>query len=194
MEYLYDTRAPLYSFHVDQRPYWGSKQGKARFQAALAAAARKVIPQPIAAQDVRLEIVHTVNESDELIDIDNLAKATLDALKQVVYSDDRCVRELRLVRFERGGPDSVSGWTAELKLMGRRAAPHCVLVNVFSDREAQARGIDTYAQWIKRRGKGHPFSSPEAWGRRQCGRKPLVCQEQLHVTPVGEATLRKRPR
>ena len=133
---------PTYAFFVDQRPSWGSARGKAAYQAAIAAEARMHVSSPIVSDDVEVDILFSSELPEKLLDVDNAAKATLDAMTGVVFLDDRQVRALHVLRFDRSKPLHVSGRLAPLRAILARVVDHSVWVNVYSRSRADELGPD----------------------------------------------------
>jgi len=130
MEYV-DKTIPAYGFWAPNRPT--SSGGKKAYQDALADAARKEINKPITTNDIELEVLYvTTAPAAETLDVDNVGKPTLDALKGVVYLDDRQVRAVRIVKFDKSQPIRISGRIGPLKAIWWSDNSHAVWIWVYS--------------------------------------------------------------
>lgn len=124
---------PAYSLWVYQRPRSGGK-GRDKYCEAVTRSASSHIHQPIATDDIEVEIVWatTVDEAHRL-DADNVSKPTLDALKKVAYVDDRLVRSVTVTVFDRLRSHVVEGRAEEMAKLLRSPSPDVVLVKIYSD-------------------------------------------------------------
>jgi hypothetical protein len=137
---------PAYLVWVDHRPS-SSGKGKTSYYAAVDAAARQEIEQPITAQDIELEIVYSTRTPPaERLDADNVNKPTLDALKGVAYRDDAQVRSVTVTLFDRSLKHVVDG---RVEYMGRlfySPLPDVVLIMIYSDSRLEELGGEKEVQ------------------------------------------------
>jgi hypothetical protein len=129
------TRAqtPAHLVWVEHRPS-SSGTGKATYFAAVKAAATAEIPQPIAGNDIEVEVVYsTTRKAAERLDADNVNKPTLDALKGVAYTDDAQVRSATATVFDRTANHVVHGRVEHMGRLFYSPHPDVVLIMVYSD-------------------------------------------------------------
>jgi Holliday junction resolvase RusA-like endonuclease len=131
VEYV-DRTIPAYGFYAPCRPTYNSPKGKEEYQKAIAEAARKEIERPIEADDIEVEILYVTTEPEKSLDVDNVGKPTLDALKGIAYIDDRQVRAIRIVRFDKTKPHRISGRIGPIKAIYESADPHNVWIWIYS--------------------------------------------------------------
>ena len=149
MEYLDKTR-PVYGFWAPNRPTYNSTAGRKAYKDALADAARKVIDKPITTNDIELEVLYVTNApAAETLDVDNVGKQTLDALKGVVYLDDRQVRAVRIVKFDKGQQMDISGRIGPLEAIWWSDNPHAVWIWVYSYSRSKELGSPSPKGWEK---------------------------------------------
>jgi len=110
---------------------------KEAYKDAVAKKAKRCIGRPIDSNDVEVEVFYASNEPEKTIDVDNIAKPTLDALKGIAYSDDRQVRGIRIVWFDKTRPAHLSGRIGPLKALFRAKKAHAVWINVYSESRAK---------------------------------------------------------
>jgi len=122
---------PAHCFGVRARP---SLSGKSRdaYVAAVRGAAAAAIAAPITTADVEIEVFCSSQVPEAMVDVDNAAKPTLDALKGIAYVDDRQVCGLHVVRLDRTQEIAVTGRAAWIGFLSSTEAPHCVWINVYS--------------------------------------------------------------
>ena len=142
MQYVDGAAVPVYGFWVYQRPTRNSPAGYRAYVAALQGAARDEIDRPIEANDVEVEILYVTRDPRGALDVDNLGKPTLDALKGVAYIDDRQVRAVRIAKFDKTQPAQISGRIGPLRVLWLDdTRPHAVWIFVYSaSRKADLRG------------------------------------------------------
>jgi len=86
------SEIPAYIIWVNERPSLKGK-GKDNYIAAVKKSAQKEIIEPIATNDIDIEIAYSTKATKgQRMDIDNVNKPTLDALKNIAYLDDRVDR------------------------------------------------------------------------------------------------------
>jgi Holliday junction resolvase RusA-like endonuclease len=138
---------PAYSFKVDHRPSAGSAKGKAVYQAAIAEAARAAIQFPIESDDVEVDLFYS-SRVGVIVDLDNVVKPTLDALCGIAYVDDRQVRAVQAVRFDRTKALRVEGSAEQIEALILGKSDHVVWVNIYSDERLKAISSNTFgARW-----------------------------------------------
>jgi hypothetical protein len=79
-------------------------------------AAKQSIGKPLKTPRIDIDIVFACKDRNLRADVDNVAKPVLDALKDVLYDDDRQVRSVRVVAlplddvFKASGPVTAETW------------------------------------------------------------------------------------
>jgi len=135
-----ESQVPTYLLWVAQKPSKGNK-GKAAYVSAVKKAAAQEIPAPIRTSDIGVEVVYSTQLSKGIrLDIDNVLKPTLDALKGVAYVDDSQTRWVSATLIDRNQPGLLSG---RVELVGRlldRTKPDVVLVVIYSDERLRELG------------------------------------------------------
>ncbi len=129
------TRAqtPAYLVWVEHRPS-SSGAGKAAYFNAVKAAATAEIGEPIAANDVEIEIVYSsARRAAERLDADNVNKPTLDALKGVAYTDDAQVRSVTSTLFDKNVNHIVQGRVEHMGKLFYSPQADVVLIMIYSD-------------------------------------------------------------
>jgi hypothetical protein len=129
------TRAetPAYLIWVEQRPS-SSGTGKTAYFAAVKASAAAEIKEPITARDIEVEIVYsTVRKAAERMDADNVNKPTLDALKDVAYTNDSQVRSVTSTVFDKSGAHVMHGRVEHMGKLFYSPQPDVVLIMIYSD-------------------------------------------------------------
>lgn len=127
-------QTPAYLIWVEQRPSSMGKGKTAYFKAVKAAASAAGIKTPITTPDIEVEIVYsTIRRSTERMDADNVNKPTLDALKGTAYIDDRQVRSVTSIVFDRTIDNVVNGIVEHMGRLFYSPHPDVVLIPVFSD-------------------------------------------------------------
>jgi Holliday junction resolvase RusA-like endonuclease len=137
MKFYDRANSAVYSFKVGSRPSIGSFKGKAAYQLAVADAARSLIESPIESHDVEVEIFYS-SRTGAVLDIDNVVKPTLDALCGIAYVDDRQVRAVRAIRFDRTKPLKVDGSIEQIEALILGASEHVVWIDIYSDERLKA--------------------------------------------------------
>ncbi len=142
MQYVDGSAVPVYGFWVHQRPTRNSPAGYRAYVAALQEAGRGAIDRPIESNDVEVEVLYVTRAPREALDVDNLGKPTLDALKGVAYLDDRQVRAFRVAKFDKTQPGQISGRIGPITLLWHDDAhPHAVWIFIYSaSRKTELRG------------------------------------------------------
>lgn len=146
MEY-FDRTIPVYGFWAASRPTQRSPAGRKVYQRAVAEAAKQVIDKPITSDDVEVEILYVTTAPEESLDVDNVGKPTLDALKGVAYSDDRQVRAMRVVRFDKTKPIHISGRVGPLETLWWSNNPHAVWIWIYSHSRSKELGFPRPPGW-----------------------------------------------
>ena len=138
---------PAYHVWVEARPSVNGK-GKDAYYAAVKAAAAAVIDRPIATPDIELEVIYsTTQKPAERLDVDNVNKPTLDALKGVAYNDDAQVRNVNTVIFDRAAIGHVTGRVEHIGRLFYTPHPHVLLIRLYSDaRLAELGGVAAVQQ------------------------------------------------
>ena len=131
MEYV-EKGFPVYGFCVQKRPSIGSKKAKKDYQSAVEEVARKHIDTPITSADVEVELFYALSDPRINVDVDNVAKPTLDALKDIAYRDDRQVQAIRVVRFDLTKPMRISGRIGPVNALFRKGNINAVWINIYS--------------------------------------------------------------
>ena len=138
MNFLHRPPHPVVGFAVPVRPTRTGK-GKHVYQRALAAAARREFPMPIRDADVELEIAYVPSAASARLDVDNIAKPTLDALTGIVYADGRQVRAVRLVKIDKTLPQNVAERFGPMMAIYFSGPIHGVWVWVYSASASRKR-------------------------------------------------------
>jgi uncharacterized protein (DUF433 family) len=73
-------------------------------------------------------------------DIDNIIKPTLDALKDVVYNDDRQLRSVRATLFDRNKENIVFGRVEQRGRLFYSPEKDVILISIYSDSRLQELG------------------------------------------------------
>ena len=87
------------SFWVKGVPRSLAAQKKEAYTNLIQEAARSVLKKPLQSPRIDIEIVFAAKDRNLRADVDNVAKPILDALKDIVYQDDKQVRSVRIVAF-----------------------------------------------------------------------------------------------
>lgn len=161
MQYVDGSPVPVYGFAVYQRPTYNSRMGKIAYYASVREAARREIDRPVETHDIEVEILYVTREPNRALDVDNLGKPTLDALKGVAYIDDNQIRAVRIARFDKTRPAHLSGRIGPIRALWRDDSnPHALWVFIYSaTRTAELRGRRP-AGWKK-----HVMLAPWSPGR-----------------------------
>ena len=85
------------SFWVKGVPRSLAAQKKEAYTALIQEAARAVFKKPAQSPRIDVEIIFAAKDRNLRADVDNVAKPILDALKGIVYDDDKQVRSVRIV-------------------------------------------------------------------------------------------------
>ena len=88
---------PRYSLWVEGVPKSLSAKKKVEYVKRVKQAAARIIRTPLRSRRIDIEIVFAAKDRTLRPDVDNVAKPILDALKDVVYEDDRQVRSVSVV-------------------------------------------------------------------------------------------------
>jgi Holliday junction resolvase RusA-like endonuclease len=87
---------PKYSFWVTGKPRSLAAQNQKAYRERVRAASTAV-STPSESNRIDVEILFASKERSLRADVDNVAKPVLDALKDVLYTDDRQVRSIRVI-------------------------------------------------------------------------------------------------
>ena len=90
-------RVPLISIWVPGKPKSLQSGSRARYVAAIRREAARQVPQPLRSRRIDVDILFSAKAGTARADVDNVAKPVLDALKGIVYKDDKQVRSTRVV-------------------------------------------------------------------------------------------------
>lgn len=124
---------PIYRIWVPGSPKSFRKKGVAldRYKQIVRNAASKVISTPTRSNRIDIEIFF-IEEISLRADVDNILKPILDALKGVVYYDDRQVRSVKATAFPKSEPYGMSGWMQRdvLERLEKEGSPE-FLINVY---------------------------------------------------------------
>ncbi len=150
------VETPAYEIWVEATPSNNGK-GKIAYLKALREAAARVVASPILSRDIELEVVYaTAKPRGARMDVDNVNKSTLDALKGIVYGDDAQVRSVKTTILERGTPATLSTRVEHVGRILEAGDKDIVLVEVYSDQRlaalggAQKVGAGRVAEWLSR--------------------------------------------
>ena len=173
----FDT--PAYLIWVGAKPIVGAK-GKPAYMEAVAAEARNVVERAIDQPDVEIEVLYASRGNPNVrADVDNILKPTLDALKGIVYADDRQVRSVTATVFDLDVGAVVAGrveYYGKLFLSGN---PDMLLICVYSDSRLQFLGGEAAIRENRLRD----------WESRQPGSRTL---EPCSAQPLPAAVGRRR--
>ena len=109
------------SFWVNAVPRSLAAEKKENYLAEIKKAASDVFSAPLKSPRLDVDIIFAAKNRNLRADVDNVAKPILDALKGIVYEDDKQVRSVRIVAlplddaFRIGGPVSHEAFLRLLK-------------------------------------------------------------------------------
>ena len=126
---------PAYLFWVRAKPHIkGRGKGKKSYMMAVRQAAATQVCLPITEKDIEVEINYsTLAEEGVRADIDNVIKPTLDALKEVVYRDDRQVRSVTATIFDRNRGNMITGLVEYMGHLFDSPDEDVLLIAIYSD-------------------------------------------------------------
>jgi hypothetical protein len=107
---------PSFVFWVAGVPRSLQATRKADYTESIRQAAKQSIGKPLKTPRIDIDIVFACKDRNLRADVDNVAKPVLDALKDVLYDDDRQVRSVRVVAlplddvFKASGPVTAETW------------------------------------------------------------------------------------
>ncbi len=98
---------------------------------------------------MEVEILYVTREPKRALDVDNLGKPTLDALKGIAFLDDDQVRVVRIAKFDKTRPAEISGRIGPIRaLWTDDSHPHAVWIFVYSaSRKVELRGKRKVPEW-----------------------------------------------
>ena len=126
---MFVIHKPKYNIWVEGRPQSFQKKRLVRYKERIQQAARSIVPRVLRTPRIDVEIWFHAYTSLRA-DVDNVIKPILDALKGIVYEDDRQVRSVRVVALPDGdafGIESSSGDALD-RLMGE---PDQFLIKIY---------------------------------------------------------------
>lgn len=88
---------PKYSFWVASKPLSQGASGQKAYRARIRAAAAAAVSKPSDSNRIDIDIIFASKDRSLRADVDNIGKPVLDALKDVLYTDDRQVRSIRVI-------------------------------------------------------------------------------------------------
>jgi Holliday junction resolvase RusA-like endonuclease len=100
-------RYPDYSFWITGVPKSLSAKKTENYRARIQAAAAAEITEPLQSPRIDIDIIFAAKNRNLRADVDNVAKPVLDALKGVVYMDDRQVRSVKVVALPLDDPHRI---------------------------------------------------------------------------------------
>ena len=127
------SETPAYVIWVEARPTSKGK-GKSVYYEAVEQAAKRAIVSPIGAGDIELDVAYSTTTPLAIrLDVDNVNKPTLDALKGIAYADDSQVRSVRTTIFDRSADPEIHGQVEHMGRLFYSPHDHVVLIRVYSD-------------------------------------------------------------
>jgi crossover junction endodeoxyribonuclease RusA len=123
---------PRYRIWVPGAPRSAQGGSRTRYVEGIRAAAREVVRTVLRTGRIDLE-VWFVSDSGVRPDVDNVLKPIMDALKGVVYEDDRQVRSVRVVALPSDDAYGIAGSTP-VDVLARLGADDEFLINVYVGR------------------------------------------------------------
>ena len=100
-------RYPDYSFWITGVPKSLSAKKTVDYRGRIRAAAAAEVTRPLQSPRIDIDIIFAAKNSNLRADVDNVAKPILDALKGVVYEDDRQVRSIKVVALPLDDPHRI---------------------------------------------------------------------------------------
>jgi Holliday junction resolvase RusA-like endonuclease len=126
-------RKPVFRIWIKGRPR--SIQGEGRrlldYQKRIHDSALNEVPYPVKSTRIDIEIYYSCKRN-ERPDVDNIAKPILDALKGVVYLDDKQVRSLHIMALPHDEVYGISDWVNhEIFARLMKTNPREFLIEIF---------------------------------------------------------------
>lgn len=150
------SEIPAYIIWVNERPSLKGK-GKDNYIAAVKKSAQKEIIEPIATNDIDIEIAYSTKATkDQRMDIDNVNKPTLDALKNIAYLDDRQVRSIESSLFDLNSNHNISGRVEHMGPLFFSNQDHVIVISIYSNSRLKELGGEEaikksrYKEWENR--------------------------------------------
>ena len=123
---------PSYLIFVNHQP--NLRKHKQQYISAVRSEGRRIIPTPIVANDIEVEIIYSTSISaGSRADVDNITKPTLDALVGIGFTDDRQVRSVTSTLFDKNKGSIVDGRVEHMGQLFFTEDKHVVLICVYSD-------------------------------------------------------------
>jgi Holliday junction resolvase RusA-like endonuclease len=100
---------PKFSFWVAGKPRSLAAENQKAYRERVRDAGAKAVATPSKSNRLDVEILFASKERSLRADVDNIGKPVLDALKDVVYTDDRQVRSIRVIALPLDDAFKVTG-------------------------------------------------------------------------------------
>ena len=142
-------RRPAYSLWIEGMPRSLSAEKKAGYMERVRQVAAQQVASPLRSGRLDIDIIFAAKDRLLRPDVDNIAKPILDALKGVIYDDDRQVRSVRIVAVPL---DDASRFSGQPVTVSRLARADEFLVNVYEGLELDV--------WVGEAEKITPSASP----------------------------------
>lgn len=130
---LSEIRKPAFRLWIEGKPRSANKRPKSmsRYVGGIKEVAHKAIPNPTGSRRIDIEIFF-VAQTSLRVDVDNVIKPILDALKGIVYLDDSQVRSVKVTSLPENDAFALRGWV-ELEVLERllKKEPKEILINIF---------------------------------------------------------------
>lgn len=113
--------SPKFSFWVKGKPLSQGAESQKSYRERIRAGCSTVVATPSKSNRLDIDIIFASKDRSLRADVDNIAKPVLDALKDVLYTDDRQVRSIRVVAlplddaFKANGSMSEDAWDRLLR-------------------------------------------------------------------------------
>jgi Holliday junction resolvase RusA-like endonuclease len=129
---------PAYLFMAYERPVSLQAKGpsKRRFMSLVARIAREKISDPIATNDIEVQICWATQSRPGIgSDLDNIIKPIIDALKGIAYHDDKQVRSVVAALFDlqHKTPIALAGYVEDIQPLLYSGREDAVLIAIYSD-------------------------------------------------------------
>jgi len=133
---------PSYVLRVVARPtIKKNKAVKENFRQQVKLVCTKYIEKVIATDDIEIEVIYaTRREKGQRIDIDNVLKPTLDALKGVVYKDDSQVRSVTATLVDKSASQRFAGRVEVMMQILPLLDEHAIVILIYSDTRLKELG------------------------------------------------------
>ena len=112
---MVSRRKPIARIWVFGRPRAANSRGArptGPYRHAIAEAARSAVPKPLRSPRIAVEVYFGASRASRA-DVDNILKPIIDALKGIVYTDDRQVRVVKATVFPNDDAYRIPDWTSE---------------------------------------------------------------------------------